>query len=1046
MAAAPPHTPMASAATSSVAAVPIACSSSSYQQDDDDGGASSSWSLSSPRRRPYRRLLHDEAQRLRRARRIQGPGADTPRWVRRTTDQMARYVEDDRAGHVYGRHVVAAVRAVRATASRPSADMRQAMASFVTKLTFREMCVVLREQRGWRQARDFFEWMKLQLCYEPSVVAYTILLRLYGRVGKIKLAEETFLEMLQVGCEPDVVACGTLLCAYARWGRHKDMMVFYSAVRRRDIVPPISVYNYMISSLQKQKLHSKVIHVWKLMQEAGVSPNQFTYTVVISSFVKEGLLDEAMDVFGQMKRCRFVPEEATYSLLITLSSKHGKGEQALRLFEEMRAQEIIPSNYTCASLLALYYKNEDYSKALSLFSEMENNKIIPDEVIYGILIRIYGKLGLYEDAQHTFEEIEKAGLLNDEQTYVAMAQVHSNTGDYDRALEVLESMKMRNVKPSHFSYSALLRCYVAKEDIAAAEDTFRALSKYGLPDVFCCNDLLRLYMRLGHLVKARDLILKMRDDDFKLDEDLSMTVMEIYCKSSMIKDAEKLFIDIQRNRKIVKIPTMLSLIEMYARNKSSMIQKSHSSSKELDETDSSAASMVLKSFLDMPGGLSSMSQLISKLAREGSTDGAKFIYDQLTELGIKPDDSAVATLIVQYGQAKQLEKAQELFESGSASFPEGSHVYNAMVDAFCKCGKTEDAYNLFMEMAEQGINRDAVTVSILVTHLTKHGKFQEVQNIIHGCFHDEVPLDTVLYNTFMKSMLEAGKLHSAISIYDHMISSGISRSMQTFNIMISWEHHVISLISFSVLFSVYGKGGKLDKAVEMFAAAQGLGLSIDEKIYTNMLSLYGKAGRHQEASLMFKRMKEDGITPGKISFNSMINAYATSGLHSEAKSTFQEMQDCGHAPDSFSYLALIRAYTEAKCYTEAAEAIQMMLISNMAPSCPHFNHLIFAFLKEGQIGESQRIYNQMMEVGVAPDLACCRTMMRVYMDHGLVDEGISLYETTREFLKPDSFILSAAFHMYEHAGRESEAGDVLDAISANGTSFLRNMKVGPKLS
>ncbi|KAK8454647.1 hypothetical protein SEVIR_4G009600v4 [Setaria viridis] len=43
-----------------------------------------------------------------------------------------------------------------------------AMASFVTKLTFREMCVVLREQRGWRQARDFFAWMKLQVCKPGS--------------------------------------------------------------------------------------------------------------------------------------------------------------------------------------------------------------------------------------------------------------------------------------------------------------------------------------------------------------------------------------------------------------------------------------------------------------------------------------------------------------------------------------------------------------------------------------------------------------------------------------------------------------------------------------------------------------------------------------------------------------------------------------------------------------------------------------------------------------------------------------------------------------
>ena len=159
-------------------------------------------------------------------------------------------------------------------------------------------------------------------------------------------------------------------------------------------------------------------------------------------------------------------------------------------------------------------------------------------------------------------------------------------------------------------------------------------------------------------------------------------------------------------------------------------------------------------------------------------------------MGFKPDDSAIATLIVQYGQVKQLDQAQELFESASAFFPEGANVYNAMVDAFCKCGKTEDAYHLFMEMAK-GSTRDAVTVSILVTHLTKHGKgfflylylfyrfiqllpamypilfkwpwllplpgkFQEVENIIHGCFQDEVQLDTVLHNTFIKSMLESG--------------------------------------------------------------------------------------------------------------------------------------------------------------------------------------------------------------------------------------------------------------------------------------------------
>jgi len=52
-----------------------------------------------------------------------------------------------------------------------------------------------------------------------------------------------------------------------------------------------------------------------------------------------------------------------------------------------------------------------------------------------------------------------------------------------------------------------------------------------------------------------------------------------------------------------------------------------------------------------------------------------------------------------------------------------------------------------------------------------------------------------------------------------------------------------SLISFNLQFSVYGKGGKLDKAVEMFAAAQELGLPIDEMMYTTCLAYMEKPVR-----------------------------------------------------------------------------------------------------------------------------------------------------------------------------------------------------------
>ncbi|GKC91985.1 pentatricopeptide repeat-containing protein, partial [Tanacetum coccineum] len=80
------------------------------------------------------------------------------------------------------------------------------------------------------------------MVYPPSVIVYTLVLRTYGQTGKIKLVEETFLEMLESGCEPDEV----MLCAYAKWGQHKPMLSFYSAVQQRGIILSVAVYNFML--------------------------------------------------------------------------------------------------------------------------------------------------------------------------------------------------------------------------------------------------------------------------------------------------------------------------------------------------------------------------------------------------------------------------------------------------------------------------------------------------------------------------------------------------------------------------------------------------------------------------------------------------------------------------------------------------------------------------------------------------------------------------------------------------------------------------------
>ncbi|KAJ4731675.1 Pentatricopeptide repeat-containing protein [Rhynchospora pubera] len=371
----------------------------------------------------------------------------------------------------------------------------------------------------------------------------------------------------------------------------------------------------------------------------------------------------------------------------------------------------------------------------------------------------------------------------------------------------------------------------------------------------------------------------------------------------------------------------------------------------------------------------------------------------------------------------QLEQAWEIFNSVSLlTSLVGGVVLKAMIDALCKYAKIDEAYNLYNYSVKPRVYSRCC-------HHKHSWKYYEAETIIYGSFRDCVELDTVAYNTCIKSMLEAGKLHSAVSIYDRMISSDITPSLQTYGTMIS----------------VYGRGGKLEKAIEVFKTAQNLGVPLDEKLYTNMLNFYGKAGRFKEASHLFDKMKKNGIKPGLICYNSMINACATSGFHEEAESLLDEMCREGHSPDSVTYVALVRAYIESSHYSKAEETLfHVMPKKGVTPLPSHFNHLIIAYNKEGSINDALRIYDKMREMGVRPSIACCRSMMRAFLEFGLVEEGISFFETLHGCAKPDRYILSGAAHLYEFVGNGHEAAKVLDSINVQGLVFIRNLEVGSK--
>lgn len=100
---------------------------------------------------------------------------------------------------------------------------------------------------------------------------------------------------------------------------------------------------------------------------------------------------------------------------------------------------------------------------------------------------------------------------------------------------------------------------------------------------------------------------------------------------------------------------------------------------------------------------------------------AETLTGPLIKLGCRLEAGTIASLITLYAKQHKLKKAQEVFAAIPDSLTYEKLIYKSMIDAYVKCGKPEEAYSLYKQVAEKGDDLDAVAISIVVNALTNSG-------------------------------------------------------------------------------------------------------------------------------------------------------------------------------------------------------------------------------------------------------------------------------------------------------------------------------------
>lgn len=299
-------------------------------------------------------------------------------------------------------------------------------------------------------------------------------------------------------------------------------------------------------------------------------------------------------------------------------------------------------------------------------------------------------------------------------------------------------------------------------------------------------------------------------------------------------------------------------------------------------------------------------------ARAKKVDEAVYTFNVMEKYNIPPNLAAFNGLLSALCKAKNVRKAQEIFDSMKDKFVPDPKTYSILLDGWGKAPNLPKAREIFREMVGNGCNPDIVTYGIMVDVLCKAGRVDEAVGIIN----------------------KMGPCKPTSFIY-------------------------------TVLMHTYGVENRIEDAVDTFLQMEQSGTRADAAVYNALISAFCKVNKLEEAYRVLSEMEPKGVKPNSRTYNIILNTLISKEETDEAYSLFRRMiKVCD--PDSDTYTMMIKMFCESDEFERALKTWKFMKLKRFIPSMHTYSVLINGLCGKHRVTEACVLLEEMMEKGIRP--------------------------------------------------------------------------------
>ncbi|KAF5197990.1 LRR receptor-like serine/threonine-protein kinase HSL2 [Thalictrum thalictroides] len=600
------------------------------------------------------------------------------------------------------------------------------------------------------------------------------------------------------------------------------------------------------TSLDAQMIKTGNLFKAQQLFDQTIERNVVTWTIIIGGYVQSNQIYQTFGLFSDMRRSGLEPDHVTFTTVLSVCNEFSRIDQAIQIHALVLKCGYGLTLRVCNTLLDTYCKCHCVEFAHRVFNEIPHR----DCVTYNALIAGYSKGGWNEEAVELFLNMQCSGVKPSDFTFAAILCAGIRLGDLKFGEQIHGFVVKMNFVRNVFVGNALLDFYSKHEQVTEAAKLF-----YEMPELdgVSFNVIITGYAWNGQYKECFDLFRELQFTRFDRKQYPFATILSIAAALPHLKIGKQVHSQAIVSFALSEIQVENSLIDMYGKC-SSLEEANMIFSNQVYRDTISWTTMIssyvqnglyeesLKLFLEMHKADVSMDQatfasILRASANMASIGLGKQLHSFIIRSGFISNVFAGSALVDVYANCGSIQDAIQTF----IEMPDRNIVsWNAMIAAYARDGDADATFRSFKEMAHLNIQPDSVTFLSILSACSHCGLIEEGLQYFNAM--------TQTYN------LDPGRKHYACMI-DILSRGGQFSELERFMDQMPFEPDEVMLLSVLNSCKIYGKQELARKTADLLFKME----LKDAGPYVMMSNIYAAAGKWDDVGKLKKSMRDRGV-------------------------------------------------------------------------------------------------------------------------------------------------------------------------------------------